>query len=772
MEFMDMHMNKLSGNLVPEIDIAFPNLQVFVIGDNRFTGTIPRSIANISSLQQFDIYSNGFSGSVPDNLGNLNNLQLLVLDYNNLGSGKAGDLDFISSLSNYSLLETLVIHKNRFGGRLPDSIANLSIRLRVLYMGENQITGSLPEGIGNLVNLNDINMGNLFLTGNIPVSMGKLQNLEGLSLPSNHLSGKIPSSVGNLSRLSKLDLSNNNFEGRILQSLANCDRMEQLDLSQNKLNGSIPNQLFGAFKSLFYLNLSHNSFTGLLPLDLGNLKNLVQLFLDNNKFFGEIPCNLGQSSGLRILYMQGNSFQGSIPTSFGSLRSLEILDFSSNNLSGNIPLELETLRFLVSLNLSFNQLEGEVPKQGVFKNVSGFSFMGNKKLCGGILQLELPKCFDKEPKKRANVLSTKVITMIILSVLIASFLAVFLVNLCWKRRSRMELNPVALLGDGYLRVSYKELLQATGSFASSNLFGGGAFGSVYKGVLHQQEKPVAVKVLNLQNHRVAQSFMAECKVLRKVRHRNIVEVITSCSSIDYRGNDFKALVFEFMPNGSLESWLHEHSESKYLNFVQRLEIAIDVANAIDYLHHDCETMIVHRDLKPTIVLLDDEMVAHVSDFGLSRLVSSHSRNMGMGDTNSSLIKGTIGYVAPEYGMGGVASPEGDIYSYGILLLEMITGRRPTDGMFHNGLSLHSFCKMALPEQFKEIIDFRLLEQMGEDMERISRQQEAKILECLVSFTKIGVACSAEVPAERMRIKDAITGLEATKARLIHRTGHM
>ncbi|KAK6227830.1 hypothetical protein SCA6_000170 [Theobroma cacao] len=449
--------------------------------NNRFTGTIPRSIANISSLQQFDIYSNGFSGSVPDNLGNLNNLQLLVLDYNNLGSGKAGDLDFISSLSNYSLLETLVIHKNRFGGRLPDSIANLSIRLRVLYMGENQITGSLPEGIGNLVNLNDINMGNLFLTGNIPVSMGKLQNLEGLSLPSNHLSGKIPSSVGNLSRLSKLDLSNNNFEGRILQSLANCDRMEQLDLSQNKLNGSIPNQLFGAFKSLFYLNLSHNSFTGLLPLDLGNLKNLVQLFLDNNKFFGEIPCNLGQSSGLRILYMQGNSFQ--------------------------------------------------VPKQGVFKNVSGFSFMGNKKLCGGILQLELPKCFDKEPKKRANVLSTKVITMIILSVLIASFLAVFLVNLCWKRRSRMELNPVALLGDGYLR-------------------------------------------------------------------------------------------------------------------------------------------------------------------------------------------------------------------------------------------------MALPEQFKEIIDFRLLEQMGEDMERISRQQEAKILECLVSFTKIGVACSAEVPAERMRIKDAITGLEATKARLIHRTGHM
>ena len=119
-------------------------------------------------------------------------------------------------------------------------------------------------------------------------------------------------------------------------------------------------------------------------------------------------------------------------------------------------------------------------------------------------------------------------------------------------------------------------------------------------------------------------------------------------------------------------------------------------------------------------------------------------------------------------MGGTVSPEGDIYSYGILLLEMITGRRPTDDLFHDGLSLHSFCKMALPERLKEILDFRLLEEIGENRQRLRSRpnMEREIWECLVSFTKIGVACSVEVPGDRMRIKDAIVELHATKARLL------
>ncbi|XP_022746479.1 putative receptor-like protein kinase At3g47110 [Durio zibethinus] len=690
MTYIDMGANKLSGDLAPEIGFAFPKLEILYIGDNQFTGTIPRSVINISGLQQFDIQTNGFSGSVPDNMGNLQNLELFTIDYNHLGIGNAGDLDFLSSLINCSQLTLLAIHENRLGGVLPDSVANLSTKLDLLYMGGNRISGTIPEGIGNLVKLTQFHIGINLFTGNIPTSIGKLQNLGRFDLSVNRFSGEIPSSI-----------------------------------------------------------------------DIGNSKNLVELRVDNNNFTGEIPERLGEISALRILHMQGNDFQGSIPLSFGFLRGLENLDLSGNNLSGAIPVDLQNLPFLVSLNLSFNQLEGEVPQKGVFKNTSEFSIVGNKELCGGIPEIKLPKCINEEAKKKGKVLSTKVIFIFTIGIPLASILVVLLVFLCWRKCFGRKNIPVPLLPVGYLRVSYKELLRATNGFASSNCIGSGSFGSVYKGILHQHKNPVAVKVLNLQNLGAVKSFTVECEALRKIRHRNLVKLITSCSSIDFQGIDFKALVLEFMPNGSLDSWLHDqqYDQSRHLSFGQMLDIAIDVANALDYLHHHCGMLIVHRDLKPTNVLLDDDMVAHVSDFGMAKLLSSAaSYNPGSEQATSSVIKGTIGYLAPEYGMGGPTSPQGDIYSYGILLLEMITGKRPTYDLFHDGLSLHNFCKMALPEQLEEILDVRLLQQINET------NIDGEIWECLVSFTRVGVACSIDAPVERMKIEDAITELHAIKAR--------
>ncbi|KAB1670321.1 hypothetical protein ES319_1Z179600v1 [Gossypium barbadense] len=711
---LDAADNQLSGNLPPEIGCTFPNLEAIFIGLNQLTGEIPRSISNISSLELFEISLNGFTGSVPENMGNLRNLLDLTISGNYLGSGKPEDLSFLSSLSNCSRLQSLAINYNHLYGVIPDSIANFSIWLEHLWMGDNQIIGRIPQGIGNLINLDLMEMEGTFIAGEISISIGNLQHLEGLYLGFNHLSGKIPSSIGNLSRLSDLDLSNNKFAGAIPLALKQCTNLQKLDLSTNNLNGSIPYQLFGAFERLIYLNLSHNSFTGSLPSDMRNMKNLVEFYVHNNNFHGEIPMTFGEN-------------------------------LSNNNLSGTIPPELQKLPFLVRLNLSFNQLEGEVPKKGVFKNATGFSFFRNKNLCGGIPKIQLPKCFSEKSKEKGKVLSTKTIIAIIISILLGSILVVLLVYHSLRHKARRgTFMPSSLFDNGCLRLSYKELLECTHGFASSNLIGTGSFGSVYKGVLYQHEKPVAVKVLNLRNHRAARSFIAECKALRKIRHRNLVKIITSCSSIDYQGIEFKALVFEFMPNGSLESWLHEqHDQSRYLNFAQRLDIAIDMANAIDYLQHGCGTMVVHCDLKPSNVLLDDDMVAH----------------------------GTTGYVAPEYGMSGSVSPEGDIYSYGIMLLEMITGRRPTCDLFHHGLSLHNFCKIALQEGLKEIFDVRLVEEIGLNRKRIRNKpnMEAEIWECFVSFTKIGVSCSTEVATDRLRIRDAIIELHATKARLL-RTG--
>ncbi|XXG80564.1 hypothetical protein AAC387_Pa09g1400 [Persea americana] len=167
-----------------------------------------------------------------------------------------------------------------------------------------------------------------------------------------------------------------------------------------------------------------------------------------------------------------------------------------------------------------------------------------------------------------------------------------------------------------------------------------------------------------------------------------------------------------MSNGNLQQWLHadinEQHQFKNLSLIQRLNIAVDVASTLNYLHNSCKKPIVHCDLKPSNVLLDDNMNAHVGDFGLARFLFEATSNYSRSHTKSSSIRGTIGYVAPEYGMGSKVSTFGDIYSYGILLLEIFTGKKPTDEIFNESLSLHQFAKTALPERVMEIIDQSLL----------------------------------------------------------------
>ena len=197
-------------------------------------------------------------------------------------------------------------------------------------------------------------------------------------------------------------------------------------------------------------------------------------------------------------------------------------------------------------------------------------------------------------------------------------------------------------------VSYKMLYQATNGFSPSNLVGTGNFGSVYKGFLHPEEILVAVKVLNLQRKGASKSFMVECNVLRNIRYRNLVKILTCCSSMDYSGNQFKALVFEFMTNGSLDIWLHpkidREDQSGVLSLLQRLNIAIDVACALDYLHNHSVQPIIHCDLKPSNILLDNDMIAHLSDFSLVRLLSTIT-NSSQNQTSTIGIKGSIGYAA-------------------------------------------------------------------------------------------------------------------------------
>uniref|UniRef100_A0A7N2LKX8 Uncharacterized protein n=1 Tax=Quercus lobata TaxID=97700 RepID=A0A7N2LKX8_QUELO len=216
--------------------LTLPNLKLFELGNNKYFGSIPSSLCNASQLQKLDLGNNSFVGSVPTNLGYLLDLELLRLTSDNLGR----DLDFLMTLRNCTKMEELGIDANKFEGVLPNSIGSLSTQLNVLYLGGNQIFGSIPEALQNLINLIILEMDENIFTSVIPTYFGKFQKLQGLFLSKNKMSGQIPSSIGNLTQLVVLDFSQNNLEGRIPITIGNCRSLQQLIVSQNYLSGVIP----------------------------------------------------------------------------------------------------------------------------------------------------------------------------------------------------------------------------------------------------------------------------------------------------------------------------------------------------------------------------------------------------------------------------------------------------------------------------------------------------------------------------------------------------
>ncbi|CAO2193681.1 unnamed protein product [Urochloa humidicola] len=775
--------NMLHGGIPVGIGNTFPNIEILSFGENQLTGPIPITLANLSTLQILILTKNRLSGHMPDSLGYLVNLEQLSLQHNMLEANDTDGWEFITSLSNCSQLQGFTMSNNiDFTGQLPDPIVNLSTAMQRLMLADTGITGSIPSAIGNLFNLQFFSVAKTSISGVVPDSIGKLVNLVELGLYNTDLSGLIPSSIGNLSHLVELVAFNNNFEGPIPESIGRLKNLYTLDLDMNRLNGSIPVDIFKLPLLSRYLGLSYNSLTGPLPVDVGSLRNLNILGLSGNQLSGEIPDSIGDCIVLQELGLDNNLFEGKIPQSLENIKGLSALNLSVNKLSGVIPEGIGSISGLQQLylarnnlsgtipialqNLSFNNLQGEVPKEGIFKSLANLSITGNSDLCGGMPQLHLAPCHMKDNRKQKS--KPLIVALTSIGALLFLAFAVALIRLISMKLKQRKKSPVLppTIEEHYERVSYYTLANGTNGFSKANLLGKGSFGEVYKCSFQDEGTTIAaVKVFNHEQSRSIKSFAAECEALKRVRHRCLIKIITCCSSIDPQGQEFKALVFEFMPNGSLNDWLHPTSRintpSNTLSLAKRLDIAVDIMDALDYLHNQCQPPIIHCDLKPSNILLAEDMSARVGDFGISKILPDDTSRALLNSISFTGLRGSIGYVAPEYGEGCAVSTLGDVYSLGILLLEMFTGRSPTDDMFKDSLGIHKFAEAALPDRALEIADPAIWLH-EDDYVSAAAMVRSRSEGCLVSAIGLGVSCSKEQPRERMPMRDAAVEMRAIR----------
>ncbi|CAO2205640.1 unnamed protein product [Urochloa humidicola] len=729
---LDLASNILSGMIPASLFNGSSQLVFVNLGRNLFSGPIP-DFHKTTALQYLILAENNLTGSIPASLGNVSSLSVIYLGSNNLGGS------IPETLSQIQNLEFLVLRGNNLLGHVPDQLYNISSLVR-LDLSQNNLTGSIPASLANSSSLQMIDLSNNSISGEIPSSVWNLRMLVVLRLSQNKLSGQITPAVGNLQRLSVLSLDSNSLSGNIPASLGQCKQLTRLNLSVNNLEEHIPTQLL-TITNLLILDLSRNNLIGSIPQQTG-LMNLAVLNISYNQLSGQIPHSLGQCLVLSFLQMENNQLDGEIPQSFMNLKAIQQIDLSHNNLTGQIPDFFNSFSALEGLNLSFNNFEGPVPTSGYFLNDSAVDLYGNTKLCASVSMFALPIC-----PTTSTVLKSKNTTHLLLIVAPPVTIAFFSLLSCMITFLKKRTHTAPIYKETMKKVSYGDILKATNWFSPVNKISSSPTASIYIGRFEFDTDLVAIKVFHLDEHGSLNSFLMECEVLRNTRHRNLMKPVTLCSTADLENNEFKAIVFDFMANGSLDMWVHpklyQSSPKRGLSLSQRIRIAMDVASALDYMHNQLTPPLVHCDLKPANVLLDYDMTARVGDFGSAKFLSSGLCNpegfVGIG--------GTIGYIAPEYGMGYKISSGCDVYSFGVLLLEMLTGKRPTDTMFIDGMSLHKLVSSAYPNGLHEVLD----PYMSQEGDRAFASSTIKGY--LIPLVEVALLCSMELPKGRPVMQD-------------------
>lgn len=670
------------------------DLEMVNFGDNLFTGRIPEAFRHCRNLKFLNLSSNKLSGWISEELP-VPCMEVFDVSGNELSGQVPSFINNTCYLSRsppdnqVSAYASFFSNRARAGLSLPYLKAGGELLVYHSFAGNN-FTGSLPA-LPIAVNLTS---GNQFIYAFFvemnqfagPLTDNLFQRCSGLkgliaNFSNNLIRGEIPAKIGAL-----------------------CEPLLVLDASDNQLAGTIPPSL-ALSESLVAIDLSRNRLQGPIPVNLGNLKDLRYLSVAGNNLSGEIPSGFDQLVSLETVDLSFNSLMGVIPSGLVKLKNLSVLLLDSNKLSGRIP----NVSSLPTFNVSFNNLSGPLPFNS--SKVRCDSVYGNPLLppCP-IVSLSDPPSDQQEyiadsqaysdtppgspPAKSSNggFSSIEIASITSASAIVSVLLALIVLYVYTTKcapRSLLRQSPgqreVTIFADIGVPITYETVVRATGGFNASNCIGSGGFGATYKaeispGVL------VAIKRLSIGRLQGVQQFHAEIKTLGRWRHPNLVTLI------GYHLSDAEMfLIYNYLPGGNLERFIQERSK-KPVDWRMLHKIALDVARALAYLHDNCVPRILHRDVKPSNILLDKDYNAYLSDFGLARLLGNSETHATTG------VAGTFGYVAPEYAMTCRVSDKADVYSYGVVLLELLSDKKALDPSFSpygNGFNIVAWACLLL-----------------------------------------------------------------------------
>ncbi|KAK4767633.1 hypothetical protein SAY86_015383 [Trapa natans] len=653
------------------------------------------------------------------------------------------------------------------GGRISEKIGQLGA-LRRLSLHDNSLAGAVPQSLGFLPYLRGLHLFNNRLSGSIPASLGNCLLLQSLDLSNNFLIGAIPASLAKSTKLIRLNLSYNSLSGPIPAGLGQSSSIAFLALDRNNLSGPIPPSL-GKLSLLEKLSLSHNSIDGTIPEEVGGLLRLKELDLSFNSITGSLTGVLDQLKNLSTLNLRNNRFQGDIPPAIGNISSISRLDLSENNFTGEIPLSLENLANLTSFNVSYNNLSGAVPSR-LSERFDSSSFVGNIQLCGYRSSTpcpspppqssSTPSPSPEPPAGSGNrKLKTRDIIIIAAGILLALLLALCCIILCClvrkkaaaKRKNGKPPTPMGTSSEKVVSSSGVEvesggdtggkLVHFDGPFvftaddllcATAEIMGKSSYGTAYKATLEDGHQ-VAVKRLREKTTKGAKEFEREVASLGKIRHPNLLPL--RAYYLGPKGE--KLLVFDYMPKGSLTSFLHARGPETSIDCQMRMRIAVGVARGLNHLH--TVENIIHGNLTSSNVLLDEEAEAHIADYGLARLMTSSS---------STLVgtAGTVGYAAPELSKTKKPTNKTDVYSLGVIILELLTGKSPSEGT--EGEDLPQWVASIVKEEWtNEVFDLELM------------KDTTNIWDGLLNTLKLALHCVDPSPAARPEVQQIIQELE-------------